>query len=138
MATRREGSMGETPRHRRTWHAARNLIALTTAFALIVAPLIVILTHGPAAHAAAASITTEIAAHGHDHSHGHTHNDAGRDGHDGPFGGHNPADHDHQLQALICQPSNTPTPAADKSRCAFNDVLRNLVPDGLMRPPRSV
>ena len=130
--------MGEKPRHRRTWHAARNLIALTTAFALIVAPLIVILTHGPAAHAAALSITTEVAAHGHDHRHGHTHDDTERGVHGEPFGGHNPADHDHSLLALICQPSSTSAPLPDKSRCAFNDVLRNLMPDGLMRPPRSV
>ena len=138
MATRRDGGMGETPRHRRTWHAARNFIALTTALALIVAPLIVILTHGPAAHAAAVSIATEIAAHGHGHSHGHTHDDIERGVQDEPFSGHNPADHDHSLLALICQTSSTPTPRPDKSRCAFSDVLRNLMPEGLRRPPRSV
>lgn len=130
--------MGESPRHRRTWHAARDLIALTTAFALVVAPLIVILTHGPAAHASAASITTEIAAHGHDHSHGHTHDDTERDGHEGPIGGHNPADHDHSLLALTCQPSSASAPLPDKSGCAFSGVPRNLMPEGLMRPPRSV
>lgn len=130
--------MGETPRHRRTWHAARNLIALTTAFALIVAPLIVILTHGPAAHSTAATITTEIATHGHDHSHGHTHEDTERGVQGEPFGGHNPADHDHSLLALICKPASTSAPLPDKSRCAFSDVLRNLMPEGLMRPPRFV
>ena len=51
--------MGKTPRHRRTWHAARNLIALTTAFALMVAPLVVILTHGPAAQATAAQVSAD-------------------------------------------------------------------------------
>ena len=133
--------MGETPRHRGTWHAARSMIALTTAFALIVAPLIVILTHGPAAQAtAAASITAEIAAHGHDHGHGHTHthDDAGRDGHGGPFGGHDPADHDHPLHALICQPTNAPKPLPDKSQCVSSDVFGNLTLEGPMRPPRSV
>ena len=125
--------MGEKPRHRRTWQAARSLIALTTAFALMVAPLVVILTHGPAAQAtAAASITAEIAAHG------HTHDDAGRDSHDGPFGGHNPADHDHQLQALICPPANTLAPLPDKSKCALSDVLRNIMPQGPLRPPRFI
>lgn len=131
--------MGETPRHRRNWQAARVVIALTTFFALIVAPLIVILTHGPAAHASALSITTEIAAHGHEHnSHGHTHDDTGHDGHDGQFGGHNPADHDHQLQALICPPANTPAPLPDKSKCVLSDVLRNIMPEGPLRPPRFV
>ena len=138
MTTGRDGGMGETPRHRRTWHAARNLIALTTAFALIVAPFIVILTHGPAAQAAALSTTTEVAAHGHDHSRGHTHDDAERGVHGEPFGGHDPADHEHPLHALIGQPASTPAPVPDKSRCAFSDVLRNLMPEGLRRPPRPV
>ena len=130
--------MGETPRNCRTWQAARNLITLTTAFALIVAPLIVILTHGPAAHASALSITTEVAAHGHSDNHSHSHDDIERRVHSDPFGGHNPADHDHPLHALICQPSSTPTLLPDKSRCAFSDTLRNLMPEGPMRPPRSV
>ena len=131
--------MGEKPRHSRTWHAARSLIALMTVFALMVAPLVVILTHGPAAQAAAAaSMTAEIAAHGHDHSHGHTYDDAGRDGHGDPLGGHNPADHDHQLQALICPPVNTFAPLPDKSKCVLSDVLRNIKPEGPLRPPRFV
>ena len=114
------------------------MIALTTAFALIVAPLIVILTHGPAAQATAASITAEITAHDRDHGHGHTHDDAGHDGHGGPFGGHNPADHDHPLHALICQPTNAPKPLPDKSQCVSSDVFGNLTLEGPMRPPRSV
>ena len=132
--------MGETPRHRRTRHAPRRMIALTTAFALIVAPLLLILTHGPAAQAAAASAPVEVAAHGHDHDqgHGHTHDDAERGGHGGSFGGHDPADHDHPLHALICQPTNTPQPLPDRSRCGLSDILRNLTLEGPRRPPRSV
>lgn len=130
--------MGESPSHRRTWQAARNLIALTTAFALIVAPLIVILTHGPGPHVSSLSIATEVAAHGHDHSHDHTHDDTERGFHGEPFGGHNPADHDHPLHALIRQPASMPTPLPDKSKCAFSDVLRNLTSEGPLRPPRSV
>ena len=130
--------MGERPRHRRTWQATRSLIALTIAFALIVAPLVVILTHGPAAQASAASITAEIAAHNHDHNHGHTHDDAQRDRQDGPFGGHDPADHDHPLHALICQPTHAAKPLPDKNQCLFSDVFRHLTPDGPMRPPRFV
>ena len=63
--------MGDTPRHHRRTRAgrsvpARDLIVLTTALALIVAPLIVIVPHGPTAQAtASASIPAEIAAHGH-------------------------------------------------------------------------
>ena len=134
--------MGKTPRHRRTWHAARNRIALTTAFALIVAPLIVILTHGPAANANAASITAElaeeIAAHGHDHSHGHTHDDTERGVHGEPFAAHNPADHDHHLYALVCHAADTTGPHPDSRRCALNSMSHDLTLDGPMRPPRSV
>lgn len=131
--------MGETPCHRRTWHAARGMIALTIAFALIVAPFVVILTHGPAAHANVASVTVEIAekitAHRHSHDEGHSHDEAG---HDGSFAGHNPADHDHQLQALVCKAANAPIPMPDKNQCVLNDVFRHLTLEGPMRPPRSV
>ncbi|WP_422367497.1 hypothetical protein [Pelagibius sp.] len=128
--------MGETSRHRRIWHAARNLIVLTTTFALIVAPLIVILAHGPGAHAAAAAISMEIAKHGHDH--GHTDEDTERDVHDDPFDGHNPADHDHPLHALVYQPENPSKPPPEKSEYALSDVFRHLTLEGLMRPPRFV
>ena len=111
------------------------MIALTIAFALIVAPLVVILTHGPAAHASVLPITAEISAHGHDHSHDHTHDHAGQDG---PIGGHNPADHDHQLQALICPPATTPAPLPDKSQWASSNVFRHLALEGPTHPPRSV
>jgi len=130
--------MGETPRHRRPWHTAHGFIVLTTAFALMVAPLIVILTHGPATQAAAASITAEIAAHSHDHDHGHPHDDTERDLHGDPFGGHNPADHDHQLHALLCQPTNAPTPLPDKRQCALSDVFRPFTLEGPVRPPRFI
>ena len=130
--------MGKKPFHRRTRYAARSLIALTTALALIVAPLVVILTHGPAAQATAAPITAEITAHGHDHDHGHTHDDPERDGQGGLFGGHSPADHDHQLTALICQPTNAHSPPPDKDHCALSDVFRHLTLEGPIRPPRSV
>ncbi len=128
--------MGERCRHRGAWHAARGVIALTIACALIVAPLVVILTHGPAAHAAAASAIVDPGMHGHDH--GPAHDDAAHDRHGGPFGGHNPADHDHQLHALIGQPGNAPKPLAGESSCAFSDVFRNLTLDGPIRPPRRV
>ena len=130
--------MGEIPHDRRAWYAARDLFALMTALALIVAPLIVTLTHGPAAHASALSTTTEIAAHGHHHSHSHIHDDAERDVHGDLVGGHDPADHDHPLYALVHQSANTPAPLLDKSKCVLSDVLRNITPEGQLRPPRFV
>ena len=132
--------MGEKPRHRGTWQAARGLVALTVALALLVAPLVVILTHGPVAQAAVALLTVELADEGagHHHDHGHTHGDREHDRPGGPVGGHNTADHDHPLQALICQPTTAPAPRADKGPGAFGDIFRHLTFKGPMRPPRSV
>lgn len=116
------------------------MVVLTTVFALLIAPLIVILTHCPTAHATAALAATEMAAHGnhHDHHHSHAHEDAGRDWLAGVFGAHNPADHDHQFHALICQPASAAERFADKAHCALNDAFRYLTLDGPMRPPRFV
>ena len=144
--------MGKTPFHRRAWHPARRMIVLTTVFALVVAPLVVILTHGPAAHQFAASMAAEIAeeiaeeiaahghAHGHDHSyaHDHAHDEDGDDRPGGSPGGHNPADHDHQLHALVCQAARALKPFPDEAQCAFNEVFRHLTPEGPRRPPRPV
>ena len=127
--------MGKKPFHRRTWHVARGLIVLTTVLALLIAPLVVILTHGPAAHEFAVSMPTmdvQSAAQGHAHS------KAGHDHQGGPLGGHSPADHDHQLHALVCQAVNAPKALPDKTQCAFSDVFRHLTPDGPSRPPRAV
>lgn len=135
---KRRQRMGERPRHRKTWRATRCTIALLTAIALNIAPLVVILTHGPAAEAIAASMAAEITAPGHDHDHGPGHDDARHDHRGGPPGGHNPTDHDHQLHALICQATNAAIPLPDKKRCALSDVFRQLALEGPMRPPRSV
>ena len=128
--------MGKRPFHRRTWRAARSVIVLATVFALVVAPLVVILTHGPAAHAVAAStavdMVEEIAAQG------HVHDKAGHEHQGGPLDGHNPADHDHQLHALLCQAGNAPKPRPDKAQCASGEALRNLTLKGPRRPPRAV
>ena len=121
--------MGRTPVHRRSWRAARHLAVLATVFALIVAPLVVVLSHGPAGHA---DVTEEIAAKGHAH-------DVAGHGHQGvPLGGHNPADHDHQLQALICQATNALRARPVKTHRASSDLYRILAPEAPRRPPRSV
>ena len=134
--------MGKTPFHRRAWHPARRMIVLTTVFALVVAPLVVILTHGPAAHQFAASMAAEIAegiaAHGHAHDHGHGHDEDGDDRPGGSPGGHNPADHDHQLHALVCQAARALKPFPAEAHCAFSEVFRHLTPEGPRRPPRPV
>ena len=100
---------------------------LMAVFALIIAPLIVTLTHGPGAHP---NTTAMTATHDLSHDHGPAES--------GSFGGHNPTDHDHQLQALICQPASALRPQPDKAHGILNDVLRDLRPEGPKRPPRLV
>ena len=123
--------MGKKPLHHRAWQAARRVVVLMTVFALIIAPLVVILTHGPAAHEVV-GMAGEIAAHGHAHS------EPGHDSPSGPLGGHNAADHDHQLQALICQSASAQHPFPDKVHGELAEAFRHLTPDGPERPPRSV
>ena len=136
----RPSNLAGAPSHIQAWQTVRRLVVLTTALAMIVAPLVVILTHGPAALAVDPSVTTQMAAHGHVHHHGHHHGPAHDDasyGHaGGALGGHNPADHDHQLHALICQAASTASPHPDKAHGALSDVFRHLTPDGPRRPPR--
>lgn len=57
----------------------RLLVALTTALALILAPLVLTVTHGPSAHAAV--VAFEIDGHNHAHSDAlsHTHSNASHD-----------------------------------------------------------
>ena len=120
--------MGHRPRHRKVMCAARRIVALATAVALVVAQIIVILTHGPAAHLAAADMAQEIATHG--HSHGETGS--------GPFAGHDATDHEHQLQALIAQTGEAARPAASGAQAGVIRSFRGLSRDGPKRPPRMV
>lgn len=130
--------MSEMPHHRRTWCAARIMIALTAFVALLVAPLVIILTHGPTTPATAALMTTEIADKVAAHDHAHIHDDTGHSHQGGLFGNHNPADHDHQFHALICQTASRHERFPDKDHYALSDAFRHLTLDGPMRPPRSV
>ena len=113
------------------------MVALATAVALVIAPIVVILTHGPSnhdrgAHAAAAESAAEVAAHGHLHSKV-----------DGEFGGgaiagHDATDHEHQLQSLPFQSGETDYPAAGGTQHETVASFRGLPRDGPKRPPRPV
>ena len=128
--------MGAPPFHHWIRSAARRVTVLATVFALVAAPRVVIATHGPGAHEMAAAMgvdtTGDISVPGHAHDHtGHGHAD-------GASVGHNPADHDHPLQALL-HPAAAPVklrPGAAPS--AFAAVFRHMSPDGPRRPPRIV
>ena len=126
--------MGNRPFHHEIWRVARAMIALATVLALVIAPLVVILTHGPAAHYVVTSMSAEMAED--IDAHGHAHGDTGHDHEGGSFGGHNPADHDHQLHALACHAASASSPRPDKAHCTLRDVFRHLTPEGPRRPPR--
>ncbi|MCG8558419.1 MAG: hypothetical protein MI824_01355 [Hyphomicrobiales bacterium] len=120
--------MGNGPRNRWAWHAGRWMVALAVTVALLIAPIVVILTHGPAAHAFGADTASQIATHG------HAHGDVG----DGPFGGHDATDHEHHLQALLVQPGEAWRPMASGARHGAIASFRGLPRDRPKRPPRPV
>ena len=124
--------MGDRPEQRKAWPAARRIIALTTVVALLIAPVVVILTHGPAIHAAAAGLAAEVVAHG--HAHGERRGDIGG----GPFPGHDATDHEHQLNALAVQPADPVHPIASDAQRAVTASFQGLQRDGPKRPPRAV
>ena len=124
--------MGNRPRHPWAWQMARRMVALTTVVALFIAPIVVILTHGPAAHAAAAGMAAELATHG--HAHGDREDDIEGD----PFAGHDATDHEHQLQALAVQSVETVRPTANGAQQGAVTSFQGLPRDGPKRPPRSV
>ena len=129
--------MGRRPLRYKVWNAGRYILVLMTVLALFVAPFVVNLTHGPAVAMTVDKID-EIAAHGHAQQHGHTHDETGRGHPGGPLGGHNPADHEHQLHALVCQTANALHPLPDGTPCRFSEAFQHLTPDGPKRPPRVV
>ena len=120
--------MGNRPRKRRVRYVARRMVALTTVVALFVAPIVVILTHGPAAHAAATDVAAEVATHG------HAHGELG----DRLFPGHDATDHEHQLQALTVQPGEAERPTISGAQPEAITSFQGLPRDGPKRPPRTV
>lgn len=118
------------------WDLARRVIALATVVALLAAPVVVILSHGPAAHAAAVEMTAATAVHG--HTHGKIGGGPGSDVGGGLFGGHDATDHEHQLQSLADQPGQAEWPSASGAPRTAITAFQGLARDGPKRPPRTV
>lgn len=145
----------KTRLHNQKRRAGRHMTALAIAFALIVTPFIVALTHHPTVHAEISSQTSEttfdderlgVTDTVREHGAGpraaqfgtHVHNSGG-DGHQNmPAGSHNTTDHDHQTHGLICQGASTIHCHRRPALLAFDDVSRNLTSEGPRRPPRTV
>ncbi|MEO1249535.1 MAG: hypothetical protein AAFW76_06805 [Pseudomonadota bacterium] len=124
--------MGKQPSHHAICLAARRMVLLTLMIILMAAPLVVSLTHGPEIDAVSNTVAHDGA------SHGHVHADSGKSHNHPPASGHNPADHDHQLQALVNQATSEPKPPLFNASGTLSDAFRNLMPDGPRRPPRLV
>lgn len=131
------------------------MTVLAIAFALIVTPFIVALTHHPTVHAEISSQTSKttfdderLGVTGTVREHGaglsatqlgaHAHDSSGDDYQNMPAGSHNTTDHDHQSQGLICQGASMIHCHRTPALLAFDDVSRNLTSEGPRRPPRTV
>ena len=89
--------------------------------ALVLAPVIIVTTHGPAAMAAA----EELAAHG------HSHDDDG-----GLLRGHDATNHEHQNIAVLVGKDEGDTAFGDRTRVLVTVAADGWPPDLPRRPPR--
>lgn len=97
------------------------MLLLAIACAMLFAPVVVAVTHGP--------VTAEQI---------HVHHSTGHDHHSEPTGSHDPADHDHQLQALISPTAGWVHVLPNTEQSTVGDTFRHLMPEGPRRPPRLV
>ncbi|MDQ1902756.1 hypothetical protein RAH32_20245 [Paracoccus sp. WLY502] len=101
--------------------AMARLMKVLMVLALVLAPVIIITTHGPAAIAAA----EEIAAHG------HSHDDDG-----GVLRGHDATDHEHQNIAVLVGKNESEIVFGDGARMLVTVTAEGWPPDLPRRPPR--
>lgn len=97
------------------------LMTMLLVLALVLAPAIIITTHGPAAMAAA----EETAAHG------HSHGDEG-----GLFQDHDATDHDHQNVAVLTGKQDSDDAYRGQTRVLITVAADGRAEDLPRRPPR--
>ena len=107
--------------------AARGAFALLMLCALLAAPMVIAITHGPGPSIDSAQAIEQVV-------HGHSHDEL----EPGQFGGgHDATDHEHPTQIVLAQISES---VFDLSglRLGMSDVSAGSVPpSGLRRPPKS-
>ena len=101
--------------------AMARLMTVLVVLALVLAPAIIVATHGPAAMAAA----EEIAAHG------HSHGDEGE-----VFQGHDATDHDHQSVAILTGKQDSDDAYRGQTRVLITVAADGRAEDLPRRPPR--
>jgi hypothetical protein len=97
------------------------LMKVLMVLALVLAPVIIVTTHGPVAIAAAEEIS----------AHGHSHDDDG-----GGLRGHDATDHDHQSIAVLAGKRDTDPIYRDRMRVLVSVAADGWPPDLPRRPPR--
>lgn len=103
---------------------ARGVCAWFAVLALFLAPIIVNLTHSPAA-----AMDAEVGVW-----HGHSHGDAD----DGIFAGHDATDHEHQVTALLGRPGNLQVSTDGAYDLARAEFPSGAIREGPRRPPRQI
>ena len=107
--------------------AARGAFVLLTLCALLAAPMVIAMTHGPGPSIDSAQAVEQLV-------HGHSHDEP----EPGQFGGsHDATDHEHPTQIVLSQVNNS---VFDLSglRLGMSDVSAgSLPPSGLRRPPKA-
>lgn len=93
--------------------------------ALICAPVIVSLTHSPAA-----AMATEVETR-HGHAHGETRESLS-------VGGHDASDHEHQVTALSIRPARIGAPVLAGFERGGGQVASSAIREGPRRPPRKL
>ncbi len=113
-------------------HAACKAAVLAIIFAMLAAPVALMLTHD----FTSLDISETVDPVEDGEADGHDHDAPESEQHGGSHGSHGPADHDHQFHALIGPPAGAVTPHADAARSTVRDRFRHLTPEGPRRPPR--
>ena len=107
--------------------AARGAFALLMLCALLLAPMVIAMTHGPGPSIDSAQAVGHLI-----HGHSHYEPDLGQFG-----GGHDATDHEHPTQIVLSQVSDS---VFDSSglRLGMSDVSAGSLPQsGLRRPPKA-
>ncbi|MFN4156662.1 MAG: hypothetical protein ACK4HF_18625 [Paracoccaceae bacterium] len=108
--------------------AMRRASAFAVVCALILAPVIIAVTHGP-------GVMTDGAMSAEHLLHGHSH-DAPEPGQSGLA--HDATDHEHQTQVVLT-PSSSPVFKFGELRLGMSEVSAgSLPPSGLRRPPKAL
>lgn len=115
--------------------ALRLVIALAMTVGLVLSPISVAISHGPAMLGSLAKVFT-VPDGGHGHGHGHSHDDDGPTDREAGHAHHNPADHSHDQPDRATYAALTAPSLRQNWWAAASTVAEPQAPARLDRPPR--